>query len=143
MGDHERRPSRFATKQLPIARDEIAPDGSDVRILLTLDGRGSLAHFQLAPGETSVAVAHRTVEEIWFFLQGEGEMWRKLGEQEDLVSVHKGVSVTIPVGTAFQFRSFGNEPLGALGVTMPPWPGTGEAYFPSGPWRPTVAPGPV
>ena len=71
----------LSTKCIPVGRDAIAPDGSDVRVLLALAG-GSMAHFELAPGETSIAVAHRTVEEIWFFLAGRGDMWR----QQDAVS---------------------------------------------------------
>lgn len=95
-----------------------------------------MAHFELAPGETSVAVAHRTVEEIWFFLSGRGEMWRKQADLEEVVPVGPEVCVTIPVGTHFQFRSFGYEALAALGVTMPPWPGEGEAYEVDGQWEP-------
>ena len=123
----------FSTKRLPLQRDALAPDGSDVRILLALD-RGSLAHFELAAGRTSTAVAHRTVEEIWFFLNGRGEMWRKLADQEEVVSVQANVCITIPTGTHFQFRALGNEPLAAIGVTMPPWPGEGEAYEVRGKW---------
>ena len=121
-------------------KDDVAPDGSDVRILLELD-RGGMAHFELAPGETSVAVAHHTIEEIWYFLSGRGEMWRKLGDQEEVVPVDPGTCITIPVGTHFQFRSFGYEPLAAIGVTMPPWPGEGEAYQVQGIWKSTVSPG--
>ncbi len=55
-------------------------------------------------------------------------MWRKLDNHEEIVPVEPGVSITIPLGTHFQFRSFGYEPLAAIGVTMPPWPGEGEAY---------------
>lgn len=131
--------SDFSTKRLPVKPDAVAPDGSDVRILLRLSA-GGIAHFELAPGETSVAVAHRTVEEIWFFLNGRAEMWRKLKDREEVVSVDPGVSITIPVGTHFQFRSFGYEPLAAIGVTMPPWPGEGEAYEVEGKWTPTVSP---
>ena len=57
----------FMTKPLPAKRDAVAPDGSDVRILLGLKG-GGMAHFELAPGETSTAVTHRTIEEIWSLL---------------------------------------------------------------------------
>src|SRR6266542_5827757 len=71
----------FETKSLPTEVDVVAPDGSNVRLLLKLAG-GSIAHFELQPGKTSLAVAHRTVEEIWFFLAGEGEMWRKQDERE-------------------------------------------------------------
>jgi mannose-6-phosphate isomerase-like protein (cupin superfamily) len=113
--------------------DTIAPDGSAVRVLLALAG-GSMAHFELAPSQTSRPVAHRTVEEIWYFLGGRGEMWRRLADQEEVVPVEAGVAITLPVGTHFQFRSFGPEPLAAVGITMPPWPGDGEAYEVAGRW---------
>lgn len=142
MSAHETVPERFAVRRLPPDADAIAPDGSRVRILLAL-GRGSVAHFELPPGQTSVAVAHRTVDEIWFFLQGRGEMWRRLGAREDVVAVDAGVCLTVPVGMHFQFRSAGPEPLTAVGVTMPPWPGKGEAFFVEGPWAATVEPGPA
>jgi mannose-6-phosphate isomerase-like protein (cupin superfamily) len=48
------------------------------------------------------------------------------------------VCLTIPLGTHFQFRSHGKEPLSAIGVTMPPWPGEDEAYDVEGPWEPDV-----
>jgi mannose-6-phosphate isomerase-like protein (cupin superfamily) len=101
-----------------------------------------MAHFALAPGQTSRAVAHRTVEEIWYFLGGRGEMWRQLGDTEETVTVEAGVCITIPIGTRFQFRSLGPEALAAVGVTMPPWPGDDEAYEVGGPWEATVSGGP-
>jgi mannose-6-phosphate isomerase-like protein (cupin superfamily) len=128
----------FTTKRLPVDQDAVAPDNSDVRILLQLKG-GGMAHFELGPGRTSKAVAHRTVEEIWFFLSGRGEMWRKQGNREEVVPVDPGVCLTIPLGTQFQFRSFGYEPLAAVGITMPPWPGAGEAYEVAGKWDPTAS----
>ena len=67
--------SRFATRALPAEPDDVAPDGSDVRLLARLSG-GSMAHFELAAGKVSAAVTHRTVEEIWYVLAGSGEMWR-------------------------------------------------------------------
>jgi len=127
----------FATKLLPVSRDAVAPDGSDVRVLLGL-ARGGMAHFELGPGKTSKSVTHRTVEEIWFFLTGRGQMWRKQGEDAEIVDVFPGVCLTIPLGTHFQFRSFGDEALAAVGVTMPPWPGEEEAIEVAGMWAPTV-----
>ena len=126
----------FSTKQLPVDRDAIALDRSDVRVLLQLSG-GSMAHFELGPGRVSQAVGHRTVEEIWFFLSGRGEMWRKQGDREEVVQVDAGVCLTIPLGTQFQFRCFDCAPLAAVAVTMPPWPGDGEAYEVAGKWDPT------
>lgn len=126
----------FEIKRLPLRRDAVAPDGSDVRVLLQLAG-GSMAHFELAPGQTSTAVTHRSVEEIWFVLSGRGEMWRRQGEREAIVTLEVGVCLTIPHGTHFQFRALGEVPLAAVGVTMPPWPGEGEAIVVTGPWTPS------
>ena len=132
----------FQTKRLPADPDAVAPDGSDVRLLVQIEG-GGLAHFELAAGHTSVAVRHRSVEEMWHFVRGAGEMWRRSADDEEVVAVSSGISITIPLGTAFQFRAEGTEPLAALGVTIPPWPGAGEAEIVAGPWPPTVRPGPV
>jgi mannose-6-phosphate isomerase-like protein (cupin superfamily) len=136
----------FDTMRLPAARDVVAPDGSDVRVLLRLAG-GSMAHFELAGGRTSQAVVHRSVDEIWYVLSGRGEMWRSQagrrggeGRQggglggEEIVALEPGTCLSIPVGTSFQFRSLGDEPLSAVAVTMPPWPGEDEAREVSGAW---------
>ena len=126
----------FATKVLPGAPDERAPDGSAVRRLHRLS-RGSMAHFELPAGRTSRAIRHRTVDEIWYFVGGRGEMWRDNGEVQACVDVHAGVSLTIPAGTSFQFRCLGDEPLFAVAVTMPPWPGADEWAAVEGPWVPS------
>src|SRR5688572_18955261 len=110
---------RFETKHLPSTPTTTAPDGSDVRVLLGLGG-GSMAQFQLAAGRISVAVTHRTVDEIWFILSGRGRMWRKQGEYEATVDLEPGCCLTIPLGTHFQFRASESGPLAAIGVTMPP-----------------------
>ena len=128
---------RFATMRLPAASTSVAPDGSDVRVLLGLKG-GGMAHFELAAGETSTAVTHRSVEEIWMFVSGRGEMWRKQGALQEIVAVEPGVCITIPLGTHFQFRSLGPQALGAVAVTMPPWPGEKEAKVVRGKWEPSV-----
>ena len=124
----------FETKRLSPEPDAVAPDGSHVRLLLSLGG-GSVAHFELGAGRTSIAVAHRTVDEIWYFVAGRGEMWRQTNEQEEVVPVDAGTCLTIPVGTRFQFRTYGPDALAAIGVTMPPWPGDGEAYEVTGKWH--------
>jgi len=127
----------FMTKALGAAADVIAPDGCEVRILATTS-RGSMAHFTLGPGQTSHAVAHRTVEELWYFLAGHGQMWRRLGERSEVVEVAPGTSIAIPTGAWFQLRNDGAEPLAAVAVTMPPWPGEDEARFVDGAWEPSL-----
>ena len=122
----------FETKALPDLPDVTAPDGSDVRLLVS-SGSGSMAHFSLAPGAISTAVCHRTVEELWFVTAGDGQMWRSAEGVEDIIDLAPGISLSIPVGTSFQFRA-GRTPLEAVAVTMPPWPGMDEAYAVDGLW---------
>jgi mannose-6-phosphate isomerase-like protein (cupin superfamily) len=120
---------------LPLVHDVLAPDGSEVRILLSLAG-GSMAHFQLPAGHVSRAVRHRTVEEIWYILSGQGEMWRSADGQDQTITLTPGTCLTIPVRTSFQFRCIGNEPLAAIAITMPPWTNSEEAEFVTGIWQP-------
>lgn len=128
---------KLDSKLISRAPDVIAPDGSEVRILCRMD-RGSMAHFTLPPNAVSIAVAHHTIEEVWYFISGQGRMWRRLGESQETLDVGPGLSITIPVGAHFQFRCDGDRPLVAVGVAMPPWPGHDEAYAVEGPWRPTA-----
>jgi mannose-6-phosphate isomerase-like protein (cupin superfamily) len=128
----------FSTTRIPVERTAVAPDGSDVRVLLGLSA-GGMAHFELPAGQISRAVTHRTVEEIWLVLSGRGEMWRKQGKREEIVPLEPGVCLTIPLDTHFQFRSTNTEALAAVGVTMPPWPGDDEAIIVPGKWQPTVS----
>jgi mannose-6-phosphate isomerase-like protein (cupin superfamily) len=86
----------------------------------------------------SKAVAHRTVEEIWYFIGGAGLMWRRSVDLEEVSDIGPGISISIPVGTHFQFRCDGDAPLEAVAVTMPPWPGDGEAYIVASKWPPNV-----
>jgi mannose-6-phosphate isomerase-like protein (cupin superfamily) len=128
----------FATQALPCEPTALAPDGSQVRVLLGLAG-GGMAHFSLAPGQVSKAVAHRSVEEIWYVVGGRGAMWRRHGAYEQVITLEPGVCLTIPLGTQFQFRAdTGAEPLAAIGITMPPWPGADEAVAVDGPWAATA-----
>lgn len=119
--------------KLPSEPTVTAPDGSDVRVLLRVPS-GSMAHFQLDEGCTSHAVAHRTVDELWYVLAGRAQMWRSKDAHEEIVTLEPGTSISIPVGASFQFRSLGPGPFCAVGVTMPPWPGDDEAVMVAGPW---------
>lgn len=129
----------FTTATLPPAATEAAPDGSECRPLARLAG-ASLAHFRLAAGTCSRAVVHRSVEEIWYVLAGRGALWRRQHGREQVVELVAGVCVTIPLGTAFQFRAAAGAALEFVAATLPPWPGDGEALAVDGPW-PASLPG--
>jgi mannose-6-phosphate isomerase-like protein (cupin superfamily) len=116
----------FTTRQLGEAYDVLAPDTSEIRLLVSTT-RGSLAHGTLPPGRVSLAVVHRTVEEVWYVTAGRGQVWRKQGGSEEVVEVEPGTALTIPTGVHFQFRTTGSEPLCFVMCTMPSWPGEQEA----------------
>ncbi len=127
----------FATRRPAAAPDAIAPDGAEVRLLCGVAG-GDMAQFTLGPGAVARAVAHRTVEEVWFVVSGHGRMWRRQKAREEIVALDPAMSLSIPLGTHFQFRCDGAEPLVIVGCTMPPWPGGDEAYPVSGCWPATL-----
>jgi len=127
----------FCTRCAAAFADATAPDGSEVRILCAT-ARGSMALFTLPPGAVSKAVAHRSVEEIWYVTRGSGRMWRRDAIREEVVAIGPGTSLAIPAGARFQFRCDGDEAIEAVGVTMPPWPGGGEAEIVEGIWTATV-----
>ncbi len=115
------------TTRLTDANTVIAPDGSTIRELVAT-ARGSIVHCTLPTGGTSLAVAHRTVEEVWYFISGRGQVWRQAGATESVVDVEPGVSLSIETGVRFQFSNAGDEDLCFIITTMPPWPGADEAY---------------
>jgi mannose-6-phosphate isomerase-like protein (cupin superfamily) len=93
-----------------------------------------------SPAGVSLAVKHRTIVELWHFLEGQGEVWRKYDEdREELVAVRPGTCLRIPTGAAFQFRNTGAGSLAFLIVTMPPWPGDGEAARVADHWSTAAA----
>jgi mannose-6-phosphate isomerase-like protein (cupin superfamily) len=125
--------------RLDDARREVAPDGSTVYLLASVD-EGGTAVFELAPGAISRPVRHPRVQEVWYVLSGRGRMWRRAvdgrGGITDLVV---GTSLDIPRNTAFQFRNDGDEPLRVLGVTAPPWAGDSDAeVVEHGEWQPSL-----
>lgn len=110
--------------------DTIAPDGFEIRVLATeAEGatRASLCEVRLAPGAVSRPVFHRSVEEIWYVVEGRGRVWRcPPGAAADPVEVGPGDALVIPVGWRFQFRAARETGLRFLCYTCPPWPGPGE-----------------
>lgn len=123
----------FATLAAADALQVTAPDGALVHVLLSLHG-GSMATFTLQPGQVSAAVKHRSVEELWYVVAGRGRMWRRDAAHEEIVALEPGLCLSVPLGTAFQFRCDGEAALVAVAVTLPPWPGEDEAVLLPGPF---------
>jgi mannose-6-phosphate isomerase-like protein (cupin superfamily) len=98
-----------------------------------------MIHSTVASGQVNRATIHATVSEFWHVLSGQGQIWRRDETGEETSVLEPGVSIDIPVRTAFQYRCTGVEPLQFICVSMPPWPGDEEATLIEGPWTPTVS----
>lgn len=122
---------------LPDTPDARSPAGAEIRFIM--DGpAGNMIHSTVPPGQVNRATIHATVSEFWHVLDGAGEIWRRDGAEERVTPLTPGVSIDIPVGTAFQYRAAAGAPLRFICITMPPWPGDHEATHLDGPWAPTV-----
>lgn len=123
--------------RLPKEADAKSPAGAGIRYLMN-GATGNMIHSTVPPMQINRAAVHSTVSEFWYVLEGDGEIWRKDEAEERVTRLFPGVSVDIPVGTAFQYRNIGDEPLKFICITMPPWPGDHEASHLRGKWEPSV-----
>ena len=124
---------------LPLSRraaqpDATAPDGSEIRLLADQRNaatKSSMVEVTLPAGQVSRPVCHRTVEEIWYILEGEGRVWRCPPDADPASvppqPVSPGDALVIPTGWGFQFAASPDGPLRFLCHTTPPWPGEDEA----------------
>ena len=126
----------FNIQDLPEAYSYLAPDGSEIRMVFSMQ-HGGVCHCRLPANHVTKAVHHKTVDEFWYFIKGSGEVWRKTDQSDVTTTVFPGICLNISVGTHFQFRNTGNEPLELLIFTMPPWPGASESVDVEGQWKST------
>lgn len=119
--------------QRGVGPDTTAPDGSEIRLLVDRRqgaDRASLCEVTLPPAQVSRAVWHQGVEEIWYVLEGRGQVWRCPPEVDAEavapMAVASGDALTVPPRWRFQFSSEAGGPLRFLCFTAP-WPGSGEA----------------
>lgn len=125
------------TQTLPNDYQHLSPAGAEVRPLIS-NSMGGAAHCMLMKGKVSKAVAHQTVSEIWHVISGHGQIWRRQGENELITDLSEGITIDIPIGTDFQYRSNDDADLVFICITMPPWPGADEVRFvDEGAWIPT------
>jgi mannose-6-phosphate isomerase-like protein (cupin superfamily) len=110
-----------------------------LEIRFIMDGEtGNMIHSTVPSGQINKATRHKTVSEFWHVLEGRGQIWRAREGREETVVLEAGVSIDIPVGTAFQYRCDGDQPLKFICISMPPWPGDSEAEPVKGIWEPTI-----
>ncbi len=121
------------TKSISHDYQHTSPAGAEVRLLMN-NPHGGIAHCTLRAGKISKAVRHKTVSEFWHILSGKGAIWRKDAHKEEITPLAAGITIDIPLGTDFQYRSDA-EDLVFICVTTPPWSGMDEAsYVGQGAW---------
>ena len=128
------------TRSFPSSPDGRSPAGAEIRFLIEAD-HGTMIHSSVPPGQVNRATVHATVSEFWHVVSGEGQIWRRDATSEETTVLGTGVTIDIPVGTAFQYRCTGVDPLEFLCVSMPRWPCDAEATVIKGPWTPTAPEG--
>lgn len=124
------------TMKIPDHYQHTSPAGAEVRVLMS-DNNGGIAHCTLKNKKISKPVRHKTVSEFWHVLSGKGAIWRRDKKTELITPLEAGVTIDIPLGTDFQYRSDEGD-LVFICVTMPPWPGSDEVtYVEKGAWEPS------
>lgn len=87
--DGHQQDLKFTTKHLVQIRGKkwvyTAPDGSLIKKFPDVT-YGGLCHCSLPSKSTASAHKHKTVDEIWYCIQGKGEVWRKQGEARNYSS---------------------------------------------------------
>lgn len=122
------------TALIPKDYQHVSPAGAEVRLLMD-NQYGGVAHCTLRKGKISKPVKHKTVSEFWQILSGQGKIWRKSSEGEEITKLTQGMTIDIPLGTDFQYRS-DDEDLVFICITTPPWSGADEAeVLMSGEWE--------
>ena len=117
------------------APDYTSPDGAEIRLILRPEVEGvryhSVCEAVMKAGQVTRPMRHRGVEESWYVLEGEAEVWRcPPGVQPAAgatVRIGPGDALVIPPGFGFQVRVSPGAPLRLLCSNAPPWPGPDEA----------------
>jgi mannose-6-phosphate isomerase-like protein (cupin superfamily) len=108
-------------RSLADAESFVTADGSTIRELFGLPTGGvekqSLAEATLAPGQATRRHYHRGSEEIYFVVDGEGEMELDGGRRR----VGPGDAIAIPAGAWHELRAEGDRPLRILCCCAPPY----------------------
>lgn len=125
------------TRSMPDLPQGRSPAGAEIRFLIHGE-TGDMIHSTVPPDQVNRAAIHATVSEFWHVLSGVGQIWRRDATGEETAELRAGITIDIPVGTAFQYRCTGPEALRFLCITMPPWPGDHEATIIDGPWQPNA-----
>ncbi len=110
----------WSTEALPEKYDYVSPGGaSEIRLLPSFE-QGEIVHARALPDRPSLAATVTGVGELFYVLDGAGELWRRTGGVEDVTRLSAGRCVSIPPGLDFQYRAVGGA-MAFLVATAPRW----------------------
>lgn len=72
-------------------------------------------------GAQSIPVRRDVLDEEYFVISGNGAVWIKTNDNEQVISVQQGSHVIIPKGANTQFKNFGDDKFIFLVITSPPY----------------------
>lgn len=125
------------TVQLPSTADTSSPAGASVRLLVSGD-TGGMIHSTLPAHQINRAIVHKSVNEFWYILEGQGEIWRDNGQSTSVTRLVPGTSIEIEKGTKFQYRNVAKQDFKFICIAMPPWTGDDEATYVEGHWEANI-----
>jgi mannose-6-phosphate isomerase-like protein (cupin superfamily) len=98
-----------------------SPDGSaEIRHILTSPA-GDLTHAVCRAGYTAAVHHLPELDEAYYVLAGEGEIWRATDDTEFVTALRPGRWVGMPAGTRFQYRADRGTTLVFLVMVLPSW----------------------
>ena len=110
----------WSTGTLPLEPTRTAPSGNvDIRMLPNLPS-GEITHAQVASRSTSSSAFLDSMTEFFYVLDGEGQLWRQFGKDEEVIELKQGRCVSIPAKVHYQFQCT-TPPLSFLVVVAPRW----------------------
>lgn len=89
-------------KKLAEKYDYLAPDGSEIRLLIS-SSLASLDHLIVKPKTVSRAGYHKSVQEKWYIIRGEGKIWLKKYNQEQIIKLEPGFLFRLILMSIFSF----------------------------------------
>jgi len=116
--------------------DAVSPGGgAEIRYVLA-SPLGELTHAVCRTGEVAPTHLLPELDEAYYVLAGEGEIWRSAAKREAVTALRPGRWVQMPAGTRFQYRANRGSSLVFLVVVLPRWRPELFHIVEDGPWRP-------
>ena len=118
--------------------DAVSPGGgAEIRHIVS-SPLGDLTHAVCPSGHVAPTHHLPELDEEYYVLAGEGEIWRATDEREAVTALRPGRWVQMPAGVRFQYRANRGSSLVFLVVVLPGWAPELFHTVPDGLWSATA-----